>query len=314
MRSSRIPLLVLAHLGVGGAFASCASQGPVVEAEVIPIGSVTPTSTTTEGPFILGHEPGPVGSTLAPISSAASSAAASSRPSPSGMTSFRPPPRPVLSIGRPPPPSRPPPTPRGNVRVIKGRPLVVEGVTYVAPHAALGDDETAALVRAAHDEHASIAAFARTVCELMALGAPLALVHETQAALADEIRHTEMTLALLERAGRPLRIAALEAATLPLRRDVADFFRDVLRGGAVGETLAAADADERREHARDPELAAYYATIADDEARHAALAYKTLRWLLDAHPTLAATLTEERARLNADEHLLTAPLFDAIAP
>jgi len=175
-------------------------------------------------------------------------------------------------------------------------------------------DDIEALVSAARDEHASIAAFARTIAELMALGAPLSLVHETQAALGDEIRHTTMTLALLERlTGEPRSLGALPAATLPLQREVNDFFRDVLRGGAVGETLAAADADARAERASEPELRAYYAAIANDEARHAALAFKTLRWLLAAQPFLAAALSEERAQLSSEERTLTAPLFAAIA-
>ena len=170
-------------------------------------------------------------------------------------------------------------------RIIRGRPLVVDGQAQVAQANAQGE------LGAALEEHASIAAFARTICELLALGAPLWLIRETQDALADEIRHTEMTC---ERIGQPFDLGALPAATAPIARSAEDFFRDVFRGGAVGETHAAMLAERQWNETGDP----FYETIAIDEAKHAALAFKTLRWLLDTHPELARVRDEEMASTN----------------
>ncbi len=203
-----------------------------------------------------------------------------------------------------------------------GRPLVVEGDAYVAPcsHGVLSSNEQAALVAAATEEHASIAAFARTIAELMALGAPTWLLLETQSALGDEIRHTEMTLAMVERCTghRPL-LGPLEAATLPMRRGesaAAELFRDVFRGGAIGETLAAAEAERRCGEATDPEVRAFYDTIFVDEARHAALAFKTLQWLLAARPELAVVRDEEKSRLldagSFEARTLVSPLLHTL--
>jgi hypothetical protein len=171
-----------------------------------------------------------------------------------------------------------------------GRPLVIDGAPHVAPHPALHE-----LLDAAHEEHASIAAFARTIAELMALGAPLWLIRETQDALADEIRHTEVSLSLVSRlTGQTHVIAPLPAATAPLARSTEEFFRDVFRGGAVGETLAAARAATQKETATDDELRAFYEMIVVDESRHAALAFKTLRWLMAREPDLARVFAEEQ--------------------
>ena len=186
-----------------------------------------------------------------------------------------------------------------------GRPLVVGGVTHVAAYAGspISTRDAEALMDAAREEHASIAAFARTIRELMALGAPTWLLAETQIALADEIRHTELTLDAIERAtGERLVLGALPAAAAPLRRGptaAADLFRDVFRGGVIGETMAAAHADRQRESATDEALRSLYDVICVDEAKHAALAFKTLRWLLGEYPELAAVLEGEKARLAA---------------
>ena len=199
-----------------------------------------------------------------------------------------------------------------SLHVQRGRALVVDGASRVA---ALSESRMGAVLeRAACDEHASIAAFARTICELMALGAPIWLLHETQQALADEIRHTEMTLAML--AGESSTLGPLPEASAPLKRDASELFRDVFRGGAVGETLATAQAERDRDEASDPQVRAFFDTIFRDEARHAALAFKTLRWLISEHPLLERVRDEEIARFvdhaSFEERSLVTPLFSSL--
>lgn len=200
----------------------------------------------------------------------------------------------------------------------RGRPLFVEGDAHIAEYTQpfmprVTSEEIARLHEAAREEHASIAAFARTIAELMALGAPTSLLAETGAALADEIRHTERSLDILAKltGERPV-VGRLEAAVAPLARPIEDFFRDVFHGGAVGETMAAAEAETRRLATTDDEVRAFYEMIVVDESRHAALAFKTLRWLLEREPALATVLTAERASLRGEQKLLVGPLFDSI--
>lgn len=194
--------------------------------------------------------------------------------------------------------------------IYEGRPLVVDGRPRVAAGARASGDapfsrRASELRAAAFEEHASVAAFARTLCELMALGAPSWLLAKTQSALADEIRHATDTFAWVGRLGAPTEAGPLPEAVAPLRAGPtlgAELLRDVFRGGCVGETLAACRAAERaadESTRRDPwsaELSAFFARIAEDEARHAALAFETARWLLGRAPDLRPVLDEEVER------------------
>jgi hypothetical protein len=117
--------------------------------------------------------------------------------------------------------------------------------------------------------------------------------------------------------GERLVLGALPAAAFALRSGpeaAAMLFRDVFRGGAVGETMAAAHAERQRDEASTGELFALYDTICLDEAKHAALAFKTLRWLLGERPELGPVLEEERARLansgSFEERTLVGPLLE----
>ena len=173
--------------------------------------------------------------------------------------------------------------PRGlQERPIVGRPLVVDGAARSAQAVGLGASRSKLideLTRAALDEHASIATFARTICELMALGAPLSLLEATQQAMGDEIRHAAMTFEQIERlGGGHWRASVLPEAVSPMRRSVAELRADVQRG-AEGEAANVEIARRQADETDDPSLRAFYSAIADDEERHAALATETVRWL-----------------------------------
>jgi len=167
-------------------------------------------------------------------------------------------------------------------QVVRGRPLMVGGEARAAKAvggAAMRSKLIDELTRAALEEHASIAAFARTICELMALGAPLSLLEATQQALGDEIRHAAMTFAQIERLGGGNRRASvLLEAVAPMRRSVSELRADV-QGGAEGEAANVEVARAQAAQTDDPSLRAFYSIIADDEERHADLARETIRWL-----------------------------------
>jgi hypothetical protein len=169
------------------------------------------------------------------------------------------------------------------------------------------------------EEHASIAAFARTICELLALGAPAALVARTNAALADEIHHAQESFAWAEAlGGAACAPGSLSAAVAPFDADRGDhgaLLRDVFRGGCIGETLAVERALQRSLSSPTDGLREFYAKLADDEARHAALAFDTVDWLVTTHGELRTVLDEEIARLKGSlAHATVAPLFDQLVP
>ncbi len=130
-------------------------------------------------------------------------------------------------------------------------------------------------------EHASIAAFARFTLELLAFGAPSELVSLSNAALADETRHAAQAFALASGySGHPEGPGALDTAlslgTFELESSVFTAFLE----GCIGETVAALEARLGLDSASDPEVCAVLAGIAEDEARHAELAWRFLHWAL----------------------------------
>ncbi len=206
-----------------------------------------------------------------------------------------------------------------------GRPFLVQGVPRVAlcsssaswtqgqarPELSqLSGTERAAL--AAHwsamgqMEHASIAAFARFALQLLSLGAPPQLLEDCTRALADETAHARLCFEFASAyAGQaigpgPLDVAgSLELTTLG---DIVDL---VIIEGCFGECRAALEALEAAALATDPVVAAAYARIAEDEQRHAELAFRFVHWALERDPQLV------RDRLRAT--LVCPPTHDACA-
>jgi hypothetical protein len=183
-----------------------------------------------------------------------------------------------------------------------GRPFLVDGAARHAPAERRADwsatpglpallDELDAEVRAKLAEHwarsgllehASIAAFARFSLELVALGAPSELVAEAALAMADETRHARICFGLAAAYGGapvgpgPLSVdGSLAAPTLE------SVVKTVVLEGCIGETIAAAEARELANTTLDLAVGEILEQIASDEARHATLAYRFVRWALE---------------------------------
>ena len=186
-----------------------------------------------------------------------------------------------------------------------GRPFTVGGGARVAglvrrddwAEASVGvspEPEIAALLAAywvhiGAMEHASVASFARFTLHLMALGAPPELVLDAQRAGADEVVHARLAWGLAARFGGaalgpgPLDLTGALGAVSPT-----EILRALIVEGCVGETLAAAEARVAAERCVDPGVRAVLTQIAEDEARHAALAWRALRWMVQVlDPALA---------------------------
>ena len=131
-------------------------------------------------------------------------------------------------------------------------------------------------------EAVSITAFDELAAQLDKLGAPAELLARCRSAARDEARH----LALLEQLGGrgPTQLPApapaeTSALTIALHNAVE---------GCVSETWAALLARHQSEHATDASTRRAFAVIAEDEARHAQLAW-------DLHAWLSGLLTPEEA-------------------
>lgn len=135
------------------------------------------------------------------------------------------------------------------------------------------------LARAAM-EHASVAAFARFTLQLLSLGAPADLIDASQQAGRDEARHARLCYAIASQLGGPVGPDRLDLRGLDLDVDVARVVLESILEGCIGETIAAAKMRYLAARVEDREIAAMLESIAQDEAMHAALAWKALDWML----------------------------------
>lgn len=202
-----------------------------------------------------------------------------------------------------------------------GRPLLSEGepvvatvrsgasrwATGAAPDpSGLSDAERAAVhaywLGSALLEHASVASFSQAALALMRFGAPPELLAGAHQAAIDEVEHARLCFSLASAyAGAAEGPGRLGAGGLPpIAASLGDFAEALVREGCVAETLAAVDAAARLARASDPAVRAALEVIVRDESAHAALAWRTLAWVLGQAPELRARLAdvlgEERAR------------------
>jgi hypothetical protein len=132
-------------------------------------------------------------------------------------------------------------------------------------------------------EHASIASFARFSLQLLSLGAPPDLLMASHQAATDEVRHAQLAFGVAQvLLDRPVGPGPLSLDGVGLRDDRFEAIWDLIVEGCVGETAGAAEARAAAAACTDPVLAAIFAQIAEDEEAHAALAWRTLRWMLEA--------------------------------
>ena len=137
--------------------------------------------------------------------------------------------------------------------------------------------------RMAHLEQASITAFEVLATELLQHGAPAELVAAARSAAADEVRHTATTTELALRFG----VSPTAAEVAPhVLRSLEAIALDNASEGCVRECFGAALGCYQAQSAADPAIAAAMAEIAEDETRHAALAFAIDAWVqsqLDDH-------------------------------
>ncbi|WP_437573314.1 ferritin-like domain-containing protein [Sorangium sp. So ce887] len=198
-----------------------------------------------------------------------------------------------------------------------GRPFLVDGVERTAEPAARDDWRAAApdapprrdglsaeqqtaladhWTRAALLEHASIAAFARFALQLLSLGAPPELVGAAQAAMGDETEHARMCFELASAfAGRGIGPGPLAIDGALGGEGARAILVTTLREGCIGETIAAIEAAEAALHATDPAIRRALEQIAEDETRHAELAFRFAAWAIERDPSLASAVVDELA-------------------
>lgn len=124
-------------------------------------------------------------------------------------------------------------------------------------------------------EAISVDAFEILSAELRAHDAPDRLVRAAQRAAGDEVRHARRTMALATRFGAK---PAVPGVSRPPVRSIEAIALDNMVEGCVRETYGALVATHQGRRAADPVVRATMARIAQDETRHAALAWDIAHW------------------------------------
>lgn len=131
-------------------------------------------------------------------------------------------------------------------------------------------------------EHASIAAFARFVMNLLAVGAPPQLLRAAIRAMDDELEHTHLCFGLARSLdGQALGPGPLDITGVMSRPDSREMLESTIREGCVVETIAASLAVIAGERATDLRAVEALRRIASDELRHAELAWEFVAWMLE---------------------------------
>jgi hypothetical protein len=155
----------------------------------------------------------------------------------------------------------------------------------------------------AQSEHASVASFSRAAMELMAVGAPPDLVADTHQAALDEIRHAQMCFSLASAyAGESLTAGPL-ALVQPRNGDLVTVAVNTFVEGCVGESIAALVVFRGAQTCGFDDVRKALQSIADDEANHAALAWRTVNWAVatGGRPVLDALIETADALRPGDD-------------
>ena len=197
-------------------------------------------------------------------------------------------------------------------QVVEGRPISVGGrfltPEVIAQLATVRSAEDRAVrdhfTRSARFEYSSVWTFLRLAAELEAVGAPAHLIAAALDAADDEVRHAE--LCAREAGGLSLAPLSMLAAqprfTQRSPHALAILAREAWAEGCLNEGAAAEEAriaaGEAHGSARET-----LATIARDEATHAALAWEVLGWLHAIAPAIVRDATRETPSIiAATEH------------
>jgi hypothetical protein len=165
------------------------------------------------------------------------------------------------------------------------------------------------LARMAHLEAASVDAFEILASELEVHGAPRALVEAARASASDERRHARLMARLALAEGTHPEPARIERHPT---RELEAIARENAVEGCVRETFGALLAWRQAVAAEDAEIRATMASIAPDEARHAALSWQIDAWARERLPA-AARRRVEAARAEAAAELVRDAAVDAPA-
>lgn len=142
-------------------------------------------------------------------------------------------------------------------------------------------------IEAGLGEHASVAAFARVVLDLLRLGAPPGLLLDAIQAMRDEVEHARLCFGIARHFNEAP--AGPGPMSLPAgieERSVEVILESAILEGCFEEVISAQCARVACDRAEDPRIRAAIDRIAADELRHSELSWCLVEWMLQRHSEL----------------------------
>ena len=134
-------------------------------------------------------------------------------------------------------------------------------------------------------EHASIGTFAKFTLQLMSIGAPIWILKLSNKASLDEIKHTQLSFDIVNMYNNNnngqmcITYDQFPVHSLNIDNDWNEILRDTAIGGCIGETISVFEMATENKYNNVIDDIVY--EIAQDEIRHAALAWITVKWIID---------------------------------
>lgn len=144
--------------------------------------------------------------------------------------------------------------------------------------------------RSGQHEHASVASFSRASLDIMKFAGPPELVSATHQAAMEEVRHAQLAFSLAEAFNsdheKQVDVGHFPFDHVTLASSLAELSGKVFTEGCMGETEAVTRMSFALAHLLPNSPAAtVLPTLIEEEAKHAALAWKTLQWSLGSSPS-----------------------------
>jgi len=132
-------------------------------------------------------------------------------------------------------------------------------------------------------EHASVSSFALFAQKLLAISAPPELIAEALQCAREEIDHAmyAFTLASAYSGDSVVVPSTYNTHTMVVTPDLKLIIEETINEGCIQETIAALDACRTAHAEHDPVVKLVWDKVIEDEAHHAAFAWKVVKWAIE---------------------------------
>jgi len=152
---------------------------------------------------------------------------------------------------------------------------------------------------AAQLEHSSVASFARFTMQMLSFSVPADLLLAIQTATADEVKHAQSAAHILSTlTKKQVSFGALPLEGITLKTSRRELIEALIREACMSETLGVAEITEALRLSEQELVSQHLNTLLEDETMHAALAWRSLRWLItSAHNSEQAELIDHAVEI-----------------